>query len=626
MRHLYQIQAQLITFPVPSLNPSIVAVKLIGVCGDNANLRHAVRVFGSLPEPNLYVYNAILKAFSQNNDYVRTVEYFNRLVAAGGGGGSAELDEYTLTSVLKACAALAAGLEGLKVHAVVVKCGHEMNLFVRNSLIDMHFKVGNFWIGEKLFDEMPVRDIVSWNTLVSGCCVGGYVDEARRVFDGMVEKNLVSWSTMVSGYAKMGRLGEARQLFDEMPEKNVVCWNAMIAGYSQNERYGDAISLFRRMQQVSGLRPNDVTLVSILASCSHLGALDLGRWIDKFITRSRMSLSLFVGNALADMYAKCGCIVEARRVFDKMLDKDVISWSIIICGLAMNGHADEAFGCFQEMLNHQMNPSETTFMGLLAACTHAGLVDLGLKYFNMMAEKFTITPKVEHYGCVVDMLSRAGRLNEAEERISSMPMQPNVVVWGALLGGCQIYKDADRGERVAHHILELDPHHSGSLIYLAGIYASTGRLKDAADCRLRTRALRTPGCSWIEVDNTVHEFFMGDKMHPRTEQIYAMIRELRQKMQRAGYKPKTDMVMHNIDEEEKEDALSMHSEKLAIAFGLISTPEGTVIRVVKNLRVCKDCHDAAKIISKIVGREIVLRDRSRFHHFKDGKCSCNDYW
>lgn len=472
---------------------------MIGICGDSGKLRHAIRVFNSLPpEPNLYVYNAILKAFSQNSDYVRTVEYFNRLVYVN--GGLDELDEYTFTSVLKACGGLCVGIDGLKIHTVVLKYGYVMNLFVRNSLIDMCFKVGYFFDGEKLFDEMLVRDVVSWNTLVSGFCIVGDVDGGRRVFDGMMERNLVSWSTMVTGYARVGRLREARVLFDEMPERSIVCWNAMISGYAQNEKYEDAIGLFTRMQQMSRLKPNEVTLVSVLSACSHVGALDLGRWIDRFVYRNRMSLSPFVGNALADMYAKCGCIFEARRTFDKMVDKDVISWSIIICGFAMNGYANEAFQYFQEMIKHQVTPSETTFIGLLTACTHVGLVDLGLKYFSMMTEKYAITPTVEHFGCIVDMLSRGGRLNEAEEKIHSMPMRPNVVVWGALLGGCEKFKDFDRGKRVANCILELDPEHNGCLMYLAGMYTSTGQIKDALDCRLRTGTSKTPGCSRIELE------------------------------------------------------------------------------------------------------------------------------
>ncbi|XP_057957640.1 putative pentatricopeptide repeat-containing protein At3g08820 [Malania oleifera] len=628
MAHLLQIQTQLITLPIPTsvIHPNIIAVKLIGVCASHANLRHAALVFDTLPTPNIFTYNTILRAFAQNNHWIHTLQYFNSQLSSPDAPGP---DEYTFTSVLKACSGLSSAVDGEKIHGLVAKLGLESNVFVQNSLVDMYFKVGSFLVAQKLFDEMPERDVVSWNTLVSGLCLCGHVNKARRVFDSLVDKTLVSWSTMISGYAKLGRLEDARQLFDEMPERNVVCWNAMIAGYAQNEKYSEAIELFRRMQQMGAAGPNDVTLTSVLSACAHLGALDLGKWIDKFISRHRKELSLFLGNALADMYAKCGCILEARRIFDKMQERDVISWSIIITGLAMHGHANEAFGCFFEMLKCGLKPNEVTFMGLLTACTHAGLVDKGLNYFNTMNREYGIRPAVEHYGCVVDLLSRAGRLDEAESLINSMPMKPNVVVWGALLGGCQIYKDTWRGERVVHRILELDSEHSGSYVYLAKIYTSMGRLDEAARCRLRMQddgVLRTPGCSWIEVDNTVYEFFMGDRSHPWSDKIYSKIKELGLKMKLAGYKPNTDLVVHSIDEEEKEDALSTHSEKLAIAFGILTTPDGTTIRVVKNLRVCDDCHDAIKIISTIVEREIIVRDRSRFHHFRSGKCSCNDYW
>ncbi|XP_022940581.1 pentatricopeptide repeat-containing protein At3g62890-like [Cucurbita moschata] len=628
MRQLFEIQAQLLASPIPSIDPNIVAVKFIGVSSSHGNLRHSVLVFNHyLNSPNIFAYNALLKAFAQHNAWHKTIAYFNNQVVVP---DAPNPDEYTFTSVLKACAGLAQVLEGQKVHCFVTKYGCESNLFVRNSLVDLYFKVGCNWIAQKLFDEMSVRDVVSWNTLISGYCFSGMVDKARMVFDGMMVKNLVSWSTMISGYARMGNLEEARHLFENMPMRNVVSWNAMIAGYAQNEKYADAIELFRQMQHEGDPAPNDVTLVSVLSACAHLGALDLGKWIHKFIRRSKMEVGLFLGNALADMYAKCGCILEAKRVFHEMQERDVTSWSIIIMGLAMYGYADEAFKCFAKMIEDDgLKPNDISFMGLLTACTHAGLVDKGLKYFDMMAEVYGITPKVEHYGCVVDLLSRAGRLDQAESLINSMPMQPNVIVWGALLGGCRIYKDAERGECTVRHILELDSSHSGSLVYLANIYASMGRLDDAANCRLKMRdnkSMKTPGCSWIEIDNSVYEFFMGDLSHPQSAKIYSMIRELKWKMKLAGYKPKTDLVIHNIDEEEKEDALSTHSEKLALAFGLINTSEGTTIRIVKNLRVCDDCHDAMKIISKIVEREIVVRDRSRFHHFKNGKCSCNDYW
>lgn len=633
MRHVLQIQAQSLTLP-SSLDPNLIAVKLIGVCADHANVRHAALVFAHLPStPNLIARNALLRAFVHNRDWIGAVRCFNALFFFSSSSSSSpdapDPDGYTFTSILKACAGLASVSDGEKAHAVVSKLGFESNAFVRNSLMDMYSKLGLVWIAQKLFDEMVGRDVVSWNALVSGYCSCGHVDKARELFDQMGQRNLFVWSTMVSGYTKAGRLKDARNLFDEMPDRNTVCWNAMIAGYVQNEKHVDAIQLFREMQQVGGVGPNEVTLILVLSACAHLGALDLGKWIDGFISRRKMKLGLFLGNALADMYGKCGSILEARQVFNKMQERDAISWGIIIFGSAMHGLANEAFGYFSEMLACGVKPNGVTFVGLLTACTHGGLVDKGLYYFNTMNQEYGIIPEIEHYGCVVDLLSRAGRLDEAEDMINSMPIKPNVVVWGALLGGCKIYKDIERGNRVVQHILELDSEHSGSYIYLANVYALTGRLDEAAHCRLRMRdnaVLKIPGCSWIEVRNEVHEFFMDDKSHPLSDKIYLKIKELGLRMKLAGYEPSTYLVAHNIEEEEKVDALSTHSEKLAIAFGLISTHEGATIRIVKNLRVCNDCHNAIKVISRIVEREIIVRDRSRFHHFRNGSCSCNDYW
>ncbi|KAK9085057.1 hypothetical protein Sjap_025468 [Stephania japonica] len=627
MRQLLQVQAQIVTCAPPDLDDNLIAVKLIGACAANYKLQHAVLVFARLLNPNLIAWNAILKAHAQNHKWGETLRYFNCLLASP---RAFKPDDYTFTSVIKASAGLLSVINGEKVHAFVAKTGYQSNLYVRNSLVDMYFKFGCPGIAQRLFDDMAVRDIVSWNILLSGYAFyGGDTVSAKAVFDRMVERNFVSWSTMIAGFARCGNFDAARKLFDEMTERNVVCWNAMIAGYVQNERYSDAVNLFRRMQQNGGVRPSDVTLVSVLSACAHLGALDLGKWVDRFITRTGMELNLFLGNALADMFVKCGCLVDAKRVFDKMVEKDVVSWSIIISGSAMHGRAEEAFGHFFGMLENRVQPNEVTFMGLLSACTHSGLVEKGLQYFNAMEPRYGIAPTVEHYGCVVDLLSRAGRLSEAENIINSMPMEPNVIVWGALLGGCRIYKDSDRGQQVVKRILKLSSDHSGSYVYLGNVYASAGRLEDAAKCRLMMRengVMKTPGCSWIEVDNMVHEFFVGDRTHPQSDKIYAMISELGERMKLSGYTPRTDLVVHSVDEEEKEDALSTHSEKLAIAFGLISTREGTTIRVVKNLRICSDCHEAAKIISKMVARDIVVRDRNRFHIFSDGRCSCNGYW
>ncbi|KAG0489471.1 hypothetical protein HPP92_006334 [Vanilla planifolia] len=628
MKQLMQLQAVLITDPAPSIiiDPNLAAVKLISATSSRGNPRHAALVFSILSEPNLIAWNSLLKALTDNHLYSLALARFNSLLVRR---PRLNPDEFTFTSIFKACAALVACHAGEASHAFVFRQGLDSNLCLANSLVDMYFKFGLPKNASRLFDEMPMKDVVSWNTFISGCSSYGDVLSARQLFDRMSERSLVTWSAMIAAHAKAGDTRAARELFDQMADKNVVCWNAMISGYAQNERFSSAIELFRTMLQVSSMQPNAATLVSVLSACAHLGALDLGRWIHRYIKRKGMELSLFLGNALADMYAKCGCIPEAEGVFQQMHDKDVISWSIIISGLAMFGHAEQAMSAFHEMLQRGTEPNDITFMGIISACTHSGQVDTGLKFFRMMREDFMIPPKVEHYGCVVDMLSRAGRLEEAEDMVASMLVPPNVIVWGALLGGCRIHADIERGERVVRRILELNPDHSGSYVYLATLYASMGRLEAAAECRLRMRKQRvakTPGCSWIEVDHAVHEFFMGDRSHPRSDEIYAMISKLRHKMRLAGYVPNTSLVSQSIDEEEKEDALSMHSEKLALAFGILATKQGQTIRIVKNLRVCKDCHDAFKVLSKIEEREIILRDRNRFHQFREGLCSCKDFW
>ncbi|XP_020577712.1 pentatricopeptide repeat-containing protein At1g08070, chloroplastic-like [Phalaenopsis equestris] len=629
MNQLLQLQTLLITDPPPPsfLDPNLAAVKLISATSARSNPRHATLIFSVLPDPNLHVWNSLLKALADNHLYSLTLSHFNSLLLLR---PHLLADEFTFTSILKSCAALISFADGEASHAFIISHGISSNIFVANSLVDMYFKFGRLDDARKLFDDMPVKDVVSWNTIISGYSSHGDVNGARQLFDRMSEKTSVTWSAMIAGHSRAGDVRAARYLFDEAPQKNTVCWNAMISGYAQNERFSDCLKLFRSMLlKSSGVQPNAATLVSVLSACAHLGALDSGQWIHKYIDRKHIDLSLFLGNSLADMYAKCGCIQDARKVFDQMREKDVISWSIIISGLAMFGHSDEAMSTFHEMLQRGIEPNEITFMGILSACTHSGLVDAGLEYFRLMRKEFVISPKVEHYGCMVDLLSRAGRLQEAENLIASMEVEPNVIVWGALLGGCRIHGDIERGEAVVCRILELDPEHSGSYVYLATVYASMGRLEEAAQCRLKMREQRvskTPGCSWIEVDHSVHEFFMGDRSHAQTDEIYAKIGQLRKKMRLVGYVVNTSVVSQSIDEEEKEDAVLMHSEKLALAFGLISLKKGEIIRIVKNLRVCNDCHDAFKVISMIEERQIVLRDRSRFHQFKEGFCSRKDYW
>jgi pentatricopeptide repeat protein len=329
------------------------------------------------------------------------------------------------------------------------------------------------------------------------------------------------------------------------------------------------------------------------------------------------------------MYAKCGSIEIARHLFDKMVKRDVVSWNTIISGYGMHGRGEDALALFSQMQEKDMVPNSITFISVLSACSHAGLVNEGWHYFDCMNKVYCISPGMKHYACMVDLLGRAGLLDEAQNFIQKMPIQPDAGVWGALLGACRIHGNVDLGECIAKQLLELESEDAGHYVLVSNIYAAAGRWDDVSRMRtlMKKRELKkTPGYSFIEVNNRTHAFVVGDRSHPQSEQIYALLENLAGQMEVAGYVPDTKFVLHDVEEEVKEDLLYSHSEKLAIAFGLINTSPGTPIRITKNLRVCGDCHNATKFICKIVGRDIIVRDAYRFHHFTNGMCSCGDYW
>ncbi|KAM7515301.1 hypothetical protein LguiA_004884 [Lonicera macranthoides] len=510
-----------------------------------------------------------------------------------------EPNSYTFPFLLKACAKVGAIREGKQVHGHVLKLGFECDVFVHTSLINMYAQNGEL-----------------------GC--------ARLVFDRSYHRDAVSFTALVTGYTLMGYLDEARQLFDEMSVRDVVAWNAMIAGYAGMSHYKEALGLFRQLQ-LSDLQPNDITFLGVLPACAHLGALDLGKWIHAYIDKNIHSFTnASLWTSLIDMYAKCGSIEAAQQVFNDMKPKTSSSWNAMISGLAMHGHAHEALALFAKMANKGFEPDDITFVGVLSACSHTGLVDIGRQQFSSMRKDYNVSPKLQHYGCMVDLLGRAGLFDEAEHLIKSMGMNPDSAIWGSLLGACRVHGNAELGEYAAFRLLELDPGNTGAHVLLSNIYAKAGRWNDVA--RIRTKLndegiKKVPGCTSIEVDGVVHEFLVSDRSHPRSKDIYRMLDEIDTLLEIAGYVPNTSEVLYDIDDEEwKEEALCQHSERLAIAYGLIGTKPGATLRIVKNLRACVNCHSATKLISKIFRREIIARDSNRFHHFKNGSCSCMDYW
>eukprot|EP00253_Pinus_taeda_P010633 PITA_10633 len=434
-------------------------------------------------------------------------------------------------------------------------------------------------------------------------------------------------------YAKCGSIEFAQRWFDKISNKNVVSWNIMISGYVQNGLAIEALILFRNMV-VENVTQNCVTAAIVLQACAHLASLQQGMSIHGYILRRHLEVDVFVGNFLIDMYVKCGNVEMAQQVFDKMLRSDVVSWSAMITGYTQSGHAKEALSLFQKMQLEGLRPNSFTMASVLPACAHLkalleGLVDEGMRYFDFMIQDYCITPSVDHFTCMIDLLGCAGRLSEAQEIIERMPLKPNISVWGALLGACRVHRNIKLAQYVAERLFELDPKNVGYYVLLSNIYAASGRWNDVAKVRTMMKELglrKTPRCSLILVNKRFHAFFVGDRSHPQSENVYGTLETLVGQMKEAGYIPNTDFVLHDVEEEVKGQMLSSHSEKLAIAFGLINTSPSTAIRITKNLRMCGDCHNATKFISKIVRREIIVRDANRFHYFINGFCSCKDYW
>ncbi|MBA0657456.1 hypothetical protein Goklo_009740 [Gossypium klotzschianum] len=402
----------------------------------------------------------------------------------------------------------------------------------------------------------------------------------------------------------------------------------MIAGYAQSGYSEEALRLFVDMKR-DGERLNRSSFACALSTCAHIAALELGMQLHGRLVKAGYESGSFVGNALLLMYCKCGGIEEACSAFEEIMEKDIVSWNTMIAGYARHGFGKEALKIFESMKAAGVKPNDTTMVGVLSACSHAGLVDRGMEYFYSMTQDYGITANLQHYNCMVDLLGRAGRLDETQKLIRNMPFEPDAATWGALLGASRIHGNTKLAEMAAELIFEMEPENAGMYVLLSNLYAASGRWADVSKMRLKMRdtgVKKVPGCSWLEVQNKIHTFSVGDSCHPDRDKIYAYLEELDLKMKREGYVSSIKLILHDVDEEEKEHMLKYHSEKLAVAYGILSIPAGRPIRVMKNLRVCEDCHNAIKYISKIVGRLIILRDSNRFHHFREGSCSCGDYW
>ncbi|CAM6004365.1 unnamed protein product, partial [Sphagnum balticum] len=525
-------------------------------------------------------------------EYEKTMELFKQMQKRG-----MRPDRFTFVPVLNACAGLRALEEGRRAHQLIMQTGCEADVFVGNSLIDMYAKCGSMEEASRLIMQ-------------TGC-----------------EADVFVGSSLIDMYAKCGSMEEASRVFNKLPSR-VVCWNAMIFGHVKCGEGHKALQLFQKMQH-EGVQPDPATYVGVLNACANVVALEEGRRTHERIIQSRCESNVFVKSSLVDMYAKCGSMEDACRVFNTMPSHDVVSWNALLGGFAMHGQGKEALVHFERMCEEGVHPDDITFVCLLSACSHAGFVDEGLRFNALMTTVYRIPAKLEHYTCMVDLLGRAGHLQEAENMIQGMPCKPNAAIWRALLGACRVHGNVEMGECMAKRVLELEPKNAAGFVLLSNLYAATGNLElsESVERQRKERdAKKQPGCTWIEVNDAVHTFVVDDQIHPEMIKIRAELKRLSVLMHDAGYVPNTKSVLHDVEEEEKVIHLCHHSEKLAIAFGLMSTDPGTPVRIVKNLRVCEDCHTSTKFISKIVRRKIIVRDANRFHHFENGVCSCRDYW
>lgn len=543
---------------------SFCASNLVATCALSGwgSMDYACSIFRQIDQPGTFEFNTMIRGYVNAMNMENALFLFSEMLERG-----VESDNFTYPSLLKACARLRSIEEGMQIHGYIFKRGLEGDLFVQNSLINMYGKCGKIKLSCSVFEQMDSRDVASW-------------------------------SAIIAAHASLG------------------LWS-------------ECLSIFGEMRREGSCRAEESILVSVLSACTHLGDLDLGRCTHVTLLRNIREMNVIVQTSLMDMYVKCGCVEKSLSLFQRMVKKNQLSYSVMISGFAMHGRAVEALQVFSDMLEQGLEPDDFVYLGVLSACNHAGLVDEGLHCFDRMKLEHGIEPTIQHYGCIVHLMGRAGMLNDALELIRSMPIKPNEVVWRSLLSACKFHHNLEIGEIAYKSLGELNSSNPGDYVGLSNMYARAKRWEDVAKIRTemaRRGFIQTPGYSLVEVERKIYKFVSQDMSHPQCRGIYEMIHQMEWQLKFEGYSPDTSQVLFDVDEEEKRERLKAHSQKLAMAFALIHTSQGAPIRIARNLRMCNDCHTYTKLISVIYQRKITVRERNRFHHFKDGTCSCGDYW
>lgn len=636
-------------------------VNMYSLCGSH---EESELLFDDMPERDLISWNCMMASHLTSGQGGEALNLLSRMIRA-----RIEVNHVTLASALSACSCPEALRHGRAVHALVAQAGLQENLLVANALITMYGNCESMAEARQVFRALSDPDVISWNALMGGLAENRQTQEAMELFNAMrragAKANHITMTnalgacsssrdlslfgaplhgliisagfesdgsvrnSVLTAYSKGGDLHSSSLIFDglELP-RNLVSWNVMIFARAHHGLGEDALKLFMEVLR-GGHIADQFTLSGGLAACSSLALLQEGQQLHGLIIKLGFVSNLHVANATMDMYGKCGKMDDALKLLAGAARRCRQTWNILLSSYARHGRFREARAAFLDMLQSGQKPDQVTFVSLLSACSHGGLVDEGLSYFSSMASQFGVPQGIEHCVCVVDLLGRAGRLAEAENFVEKMPVAPNDLIWRSLLSSSRIHGEVGVGRRAAQRLLERDPMDDSAYVLLSNVYASSGSWGDAEKVRAHMESIRLrkkPACSWIRVKNSVNVFGIDDRVHPQGDEIRAKLEEILSTVKDAGYVADTRFVFHDTDEEQKEHSLWAHSEKLALAFGLLTLPGGSTITVFKNLRVCGDCHLVFKLVSGALGREIVLRDSYRFHHFAGGTCSCSDYW
>ncbi|XP_068664240.1 pentatricopeptide repeat-containing protein At5g04780, mitochondrial-like [Aristolochia californica] len=660
VNHADQIHAQIIFHGYTSF--PFLLNNLINTYSKCGLSNHSLVVFSMAPHKNIITWTSLITHFSQTHQPHRAFSLFSLMRSAG-----LQPNHFTVSAVLPACAETEVVVYGEQVHGIVWKYGHLLDVFVGSALVDMYAKCANVAAATRVFDEMLERNLVSWNAMIVGLTQNKFYEEAMRIFHRLVNvdsfsPDQVSFSSVLSAsgnvgdlnfgkqvhalafklglktlayvknslmdmYSKCGCFEDVMRLFHTITDRDVVTWNVMIMGWVLRDCFEEACNGFWLMRREEIL-PDEASFSTALHASANLAALDQGASIHDQIIKAGFVTNICVGSSLITMYAKCGTLDDATRVFYEIKDQNVVTWTAIIAACQQHGCGARVIKHFEEMLKANVKPDYITFVCVLAACSHNGLVEEGCQYFNSMSQVHGMNPGSEHYACMVDLLGRAGKLDEAKSFIKSMPIKPDPSVWGALLGACRTYGNLQMGEEVAQKLFKMEPENSGNYVLLCNLYTCHGMLKEANEIRRSmglNKVRKETGCSWIDIKNKTFVFTVHDKSHSNTKEIYEMLGKIEEMVKNKGYVAETEYAVNDIGEY-KEQSLWYHSEKLALAFGLITLPTGAPIRIKKNLRTCGDCHTVMKLASEIFDRQIVVRDINRFHHFTNGLCSCGDYW